>query len=821
CEREGLGVRVALKMASGASPEALARFRAEERHLARLEHPHIPRLYDVGTARNGEPYLVMEYAEGAPITEHGDRHGLDLRQRLRLFRQLCDAVDHAHARRVVHRDLKPGNVLVVGIGDEARVKLIDFGVARRLDPFPTFDTKQLAASSDGASRNTASDEDVSGDGADRDAPEVAPGPLAPMTPAYAAPEQRAGQSVGVGADLYALGCLLFEYVAGRPLCADGAAPRATPEVFPRTLKRRVRRDLAAVVARATAPEAADRYSSVSELARDVDRLREGTPVEARSRGPLARAALRVPRRAVWLVLGGCVLVSAGGLAARSIWPSTPPSSSALLYSSIITSLVAEIVRDAPEGEAPEDLLARLLDRIGPEAARYEVVEADLAHLLASSLEVNGRCEDASPLFAHAVDVRRFETPRHPGVGMGLLGRARCISNQASPLRIDGLSAVELAEEGIEILTETYGARSPIVTVAQLDLGHAWDAAGEVEKGITISREAYESLRDSDVQASAREVALVHRQFDDWLIPGDAQIDDDWMLNRRSRALMSLASSYRYNEKFDKAAAVLDAELSQIHAAMRDRGWLDESLVWSYFNWASSLRSQGKWEEAEIRYRQWADAAEERFGPESWITAEARSSIGSLALSRGQWTQAVELYGPLVEDAEALGDSSHLSLMLRRRAYALRKDGQPEPALRDVRRALSFGPDQMRPAIYMSLHADLAEVLLDLGQSAEALNVARRGSELAETVGGSAPARSIVGAAHARALVANGYPRQGLTLAQEALAEAESRPESPSRSRALARAWAIIATAQADLGNAKASGEAEALAERLMAEGRPS
>ncbi|HET9158070.1 MAG TPA: serine/threonine-protein kinase, partial [Myxococcaceae bacterium] len=156
-EREDVGGRAALKLLRDAwvSPSRRARFHAEQRTLAQLEHPGIAQLHDAGTLADGTPWFAMEYVEGVPITEHCRTRSCALRERLRLFRAVCEAVQHAHRQAVIHRDLKPSNILVKADG---AVKLLDFGIAKQLDP-----------------TGTGTDPTRTG--------------LRLMTPAYAAPEQ--------------------------------------------------------------------------------------------------------------------------------------------------------------------------------------------------------------------------------------------------------------------------------------------------------------------------------------------------------------------------------------------------------------------------------------------------------------------------------------------------------------------------------------------------------------------------------------------------------------------------------------------------------
>ena len=192
--------RVAVKLIKrGMDTDAtVRRFHTERRVLARLDHPHITRLFDGGSTADGLPYFVMEYVEGIPITRYAEQEKLSLAGRLQLFRQVCAAVHFAHQRLVIHRDLKPGNILVTSEGEP---KLMDFGVAKLLDP--TAD---------------ADDEDA--------APTVAG--QCPVTPAYASPEQTRGEAITTASDVYALGALLYELLAGSPAYALAEHPCTRP-----------------------------------------------------------------------------------------------------------------------------------------------------------------------------------------------------------------------------------------------------------------------------------------------------------------------------------------------------------------------------------------------------------------------------------------------------------------------------------------------------------------------------------------------------------------------------------------------------------------
>jgi eukaryotic-like serine/threonine-protein kinase len=276
-EADDFDQRVALKMLRPEAAGRFALFAAERRTLAGLEHPGIARLVDGGVAPDGRPYMAMDYVEGEEIDLWCRTHAADVATRLGLFLALCEAVSHAHARLVIHRDIKPANILVDAQG---RPRLLDFGVARLLD---------------------------TGD-------ETRPLTAALLTPQYAAPEQFDGAAMTVATDVYALGAMLYELLAGHgPWDADGAAslptvvrrllhdepaPPSQAARLPDVPAAAIAGDLDAIVLKAMrrAPEA--RYSSVEALAADVRRHLAFEPVAARA-GATGYRVRRFVRRNRW------------------------------------------------------------------------------------------------------------------------------------------------------------------------------------------------------------------------------------------------------------------------------------------------------------------------------------------------------------------------------------------------------------------------------------------------------------------------------------------------------------------------------------------
>ena len=280
-----------LKLGSGSTADLMGRFRAERELLASLDHPNIANLFDAGTTENGLPYFVMEYVPGTPVTTYVRDNALSIRERLELFLKICTAVEAAHRKRVVHRDLKRNNILV---NDKGEPKLLDFGIAKLLEDNP------LTATATRQQR---------------------------LTPISASPEQARGEEVTPASDIYALGALLYEMLTG-------VAPHRFPSRYPdldevervvceqepvlpslathdSERQRTLRGDLDAIISRTLRKEPSERYASVSDLEKDVRHYLAGEPVGARdSTVPyrLQRFVGRHKGSSAVLAIGGLILL---------------------------------------------------------------------------------------------------------------------------------------------------------------------------------------------------------------------------------------------------------------------------------------------------------------------------------------------------------------------------------------------------------------------------------------------------------------------------------------------------------------------------------
>lgn len=418
---------VALKVIRpGLGSDLSRRFQVERQILARLEHPHIARLYDSGLTTDGRPYFAMEYAPGAPITSYCDQQNLALTARLELFVAVAQAVAYAHRRLVVHRDLKPSNILVT---DGGTVKLLDFGIAKLLD--------------------------------DSDAPQTRTGRRL-LTPEYAAPEQIRGLPVSTATDVYSLGVLLYELLTGcRPYQLDSHTPAAIEAAVcerdpvkpstavtrsgrsqlvparasrsPQTLRRTLQGDLDTIILKALQKDPDLRYASASAFADDIERHLKGLPIEAR-RPTLTYRTQKFIRRHRW----GAAVTSAF-LALLMIYAATLTvqaeqisrerdlAQQAAARSEQVASFLTNLFEQAsPAPEKRNENIAAALTLLDTGTEMLDELDDDpdaqaaLMHTVGMIYEELGALDRAEPLLRSALTIRRsLHGERHEDVAASL------------------------------------------------------------------------------------------------------------------------------------------------------------------------------------------------------------------------------------------------------------------------------------------------------------------------------------------------------------------------------------------------------------------
>ena len=513
---------VALKLvqAGRASDEAVQRFARERRVLARLDHVGIARLLDGGVTGAGRPYFVMERVDGEPITAYAARRRLDLRARLALALDVCDAVAHAHRLLIVHRDLKPSNVFVAESDTgEPVVKLLDFGIAKALDD----DDDDVLTRTGGA-----------------------------LTPAYAAPEQVEGEPVTAATDVYALGVLFYELLVGRrpyafrtsapaeiarvvreaeptrpsaavaprnalstrthapgeaPAASDDAPPGgATPPAAWVAPARQLRGDLDAILLRALRKEPERRYATAGELAADLRRHLDGRPVEARGDSVGYRASRFVRRHRAGVAVAATLVGALGVGVGAVLWQARETAREAARANATLDYVLGTFEAIDPVELEGGQITARGLVAPG---LRQAAALDDQPLVQAALLDGIGRLSVSLGLFStadsvlqRAVDIRRRALGAdHPEVAGSLV-----LQVEARTAERDYDEAIAAGEEAIRILER---ARQPeALARAQVALGDVRYRRQDDADAKRLYRAALTNLTEETNTSSTRLYALL-------------------------------------------------------------------------------------------------------------------------------------------------------------------------------------------------------------------------------------------------------------------------------------------------------------------------
>lgn len=472
------------------------RFRSERQISAALDHPNIARMLDGGTTGRGEPYFVMEYVEGRPVLEHCRETGISLRERLALFREICAAVQYAHRHLVVHRDLKPGNILVT---PEGSIRLLDFGIAKLL--------------SEGAGSTTAE-------------------PTATLermlTPEYASPEQVRGRPVSTASDIYSLGVILYELITDqKPYRIETGDPadlvrlvcERDPEK-PSTRAPGVSGDLDAIVLKAMRKEPERRYESAAALSDDVGRYLEGRPVEARRGSTAYRARKFVRRHRVGAAATALVVVAlAGGVLATLVEARRARAAEARAerrfndVRRLANSFLFEFhdaIRDLPGATAARALVVRraleYLDSLSKESSGDRALRRELAEAYRRVGDVQGNpfMANLGDIAGAAASYRKAIALLEPAVASANATDAERATLATTYLEDAGLSinegqaekALATAKRGLA-LREARAREDPGDPERQMELAQAWQyvafdasAAGQhAEAAAALGRQA--------------------------------------------------------------------------------------------------------------------------------------------------------------------------------------------------------------------------------------------------------------------------------------------------------------------------------------------
>ena len=736
----------ALKLPHPGWAASLAQRMARERDiLDSLEHPRIARLYDAGVTAEGRPWLAMEFVDGAPIDVHCREHGLSIEARLRLFLQVAEAVSHAHGRLVVHRDLKPSNILVTAAGE---VRLLDFGVAKLLgDDGPT--QAQITRLMGRA-----------------------------VTPDYASPEQVGAKPVGVATDVYSLGVVLYELLAGmRPyrlprdtpaaleeavLAAD--VPPASSRVADRRVARALRGDLDTLLAKAMRKEPGERYRSVEAFAADVERHLAGEPVLARPYSLAQRLRKSMARHRLPLAAGAAVAMALIAGTALATWQAREAQrerdqARALLarneaINEFFTLLFSEAV--APEqADAVKALLDRGWHMVGPAFGAVPENEAAILRIVA---EYYNDPERSEAMLARAAEITRGSADRT------LRAQLDCDRGQLLESLGRTAEAVQLLERWIA------DPRTPDLAVVHCLQMRGAIAANRTEAAVALrsSQAALERLRAAG-QAG-----------------GDMEAD---LLGDIAFALHASGRSGEAEAWFEQS--------QQRYRALNRQDSLHARVMLS--NWGVVELATGDVQRALTRYDELLDSHRRLMAwrdPPSWVLGNR-----ALALERtSRHDEALAAYGETLRASEAAKHAQGSRYGLVGMASVLVATGRLDDAEAALRRAAALpGADEAGHPSVIRAEWVRARLMLERGQPAQAHEALGRQLEFLRSIGANP---SYVGMAlreRAEASLALGRPAAAADDAREALAIAQRLQAGKPHSDGTGLAWLVLGRAEAAAG----------------------
>lgn len=694
------------------TPEALARFESERQALAVMDHPSIAKVFDSGVSATGRPYFVMERVRGTPITDYADTHRLSTGERIRLFIDVCAAVQHAHQKGVIHRDLKPSNVLVE-VGDTGpRVRVIDFGIAKAAGLGLTDRTLVTRA-----------------------------GQMV-GTPAYMSPEQAemSGLDVDTRTDIYSLGVMLYELIVGTipfDLAAkpDHSIPHSLREqevprpstkltslgetlptiarhrsTTPESLRRELKGDLDWIILRAMEKDRTRRYATVSGLALDLVRYLEHEPVRARPPSVRYRAAKFIRRHrprviaaaiAALAILGGGAAATVGFVHARAEQQRAEQAAeTAEQVSDFLVDLFGVSDPDEARGNTitAREVLDRGAEKIEVELADQPAVQARLMRVMGQVYRGLGLYAVAASLLERAVAIgERTPEPDGAEIAYALRWLGNVYSEQG---RFDESEAA--LGRAIELVRADGGAG----TVEYADMIGSL-AANDIRRG-----------RHDTAEPLLREALSIQERV---LGPDHAEV---------GRTLGNLGVLHLRERRPEAAIPYLERALPIFERTVgpdhRDVGGTRLNLGVAYY-------LTEDYERAQTTYREARRVMESVLGPDHPTMGRILHNLGETHWARGEYTEAEEILDRALQIKEQSGGPDHPSLVstLRVLANVHRDGGRFDEAEPMYTRALQISEssfDEEDPSIQEVIE-DLARLLRATDRVAEAVRLEERAARM--------------------------------------------------------------------------------------------
>ena len=704
-----------------AGSELLRRFEHESRALGRLQHPGIAQIYEAGTADAGfgpQPYFAMEFIRGESLREYAQALHLNLRSRLELMIKVCDAVHHAHQRGVIHRDLKPGNILVeTNVDTSGQPKILDFGVARSMDTDAH------------ATRQTDLGQLVG-------------------TLAYMSPEQVLGDPLELDtrSDVYALGVILYELLAERlPYEISRKLPEAVQTIREEdpaplsSISRTYRGDVETIVAKALEKEKARRYSSAADLAADIRRYLEDEPIVARP-ASTAYQLSKFARRHKSLVAGvAAVFVVLAGGVLMSAWEAARANTEAATAKAIDDFLQNDLLAQASPNRRPDpDLKVRaVLDRAAARIAgrfdRQPLVEASLRQTIGGAYLDLGLSVEAQREIERAILLRRRVLgEQNPDTLASLSSLAQALHAQGKNGQSEALDTRIL-----EIRRRTQGENNPATLSTMNDL-------------IGVYRDETKYAQAAALMAKALEIQqrTLGEEHPETL-----------------RTLLNLAAVTRNQGKYPEAEKLFEKIL---HIQRRTLGEEHPETLATLDLLALQYREEGKFAQSEKLFTQSLELHRRVLGREHPDTLQTMNMVAVLSRVNGKYAQAEALLSQALEiGRRTLGEEHPITIQSMAELpgvyWVEGKYAEAEPlylkALAIRRRLL--GPEQDDTVSTMN---NLATLYMSEGKYAEAEPLFTKVVEIRRRVRGEDEPRTLIGKNNLALL----YRKEGKYAQAEAL-----------------------------------------------------
>jgi eukaryotic-like serine/threonine-protein kinase len=679
-ERIDLGSLVAIKLLRDAwlSPARRERFTSEQRTLAQLNHPSIARLYDADTLDDGTPWFAMEYVEGVPLTDYCAQHACSIEERLQLFRAVCEAVQYAHQHAVIHRDLKPSNILVKRDGS---IRLLDFGIAKQVESLETPAVRD----------QTSRDHTMTG--------------LRLMTPAYAAPEQVRGDRVGIQTDVYSLGVILYELLAGGlPFdlskltpgeaeavivgCDPGkpsavALERAKADASVPSANKTAWADLDVLCLTAMHKDTQRRYQSVEALIRDIDHYLKGEPLEARPDTFRYRLGKFVRRNRRAVSGGALVFTIVVGLVIFFTVRLAKARNAALeeaARTQRIQRFMMNLFQGGDESVGPGDSMrvVTLLDRGVQEAQSLNgdpKVQAELYQTLGTIYDQLGKFDQADSLLHSALDRRKaLFGPDSTEVAESLVALGQLRSDQA---QYD--EAEQFTRQALDMSKRHLPATHPRVGKATYTLGEVLENQGKYDQAIPVLNEAVR------IQSA----------------PGEATAD-------LAESLTELANTQFYAGHLDTSNSL------NLRVLAMDRKLYGErhpNVAEDLINLGAIQSEWGHYAETERYYREALDIIQNFYGKDHPETASVMTLLGRSLNSQGRFNEAADLLRESLGIEERVYGEVHprVASALGELGKVAMQQGKLDEAESDFRRQADIYRE-----VYKGRHYYIGSALANLG-----------------------------------------------------------------------------------------------------------